>query len=272
MRVPFTKMHGLGNHFVVADAGRTPPPDPARIRALADPKRGIGFDQLLWLQTAANPEHDVDYRVFNTDGSEAEQCGNGVRCIARHVARPGQSTVRLGFIGGEVEARLEADGRVSAAMAVPRFAPADVPFRAETEADHYPITANGEQLIIGAVSMGNPHAVLRVDEVERAPVARLGPLLERHERFPNRANIGFMQVLDESRIRLRVFERGVGETEACGTGACAAVVVGRRWSLLGPRVTVQLPGGELVIRWEGPGQPVWMTGEAITVYEGTLET
>jgi len=271
MHVPFTKMQGLGNDFVLIRGDNIPLPSPERIRLLADRRRGIGFDQFLWLESAKRAGDDIHYRIFNTDGSEAEQCGNGARCIARLVARDGQQDVRLGHGTGSVQARLESDGTVSIGMAVPEFCPALVPFKAPQQALRYQLAAGEDTVEVGVVSMGNPHAVLLVSDLKSAPVARLGPLLERHERFPNRANIGFMQVLAPNRISLRVFERGVGETAACGTGACAAVVVGRIWNLLEPQVAVDLPGGTLQIRWQGPGHPVWMTGEAVTVFEGTVQ-
>lgn len=271
MQVPFTKMHGLGNDFVLIRGEGLTLPGPERIRQLADRHRGIGFDQLLWLEAPRRSGDDVHYRIFNTDGSEAEQCGNGARCIARLVARPGQQELRLGHGTGSVRARLENDGAVTVEMAVPEFRPAAIPFKATEQSLRYALAADDDTVEAGVVSMGNPHAVLRVTDVDAAPVQQLGPRLERHERFPNRANIGFMQVLAPDRIRLRVFERGVGETSACGTGACAAVVIGRTWSLLEPQVTVELPGGALRVRWEGPGLPVWMTGEAVTVFEGTIQ-
>jgi diaminopimelate epimerase len=271
MRVAFTKMHGLGNDFVLIRGDGLALPSTDRIRALADRRRGIGFDQLLWLEAPRQSGDDVYYRIFNTDGSEAEQCGNGARCIARLVAGDSQRELRLGHGGGSVRARIAADGRVTVEMAVPEFHPALVPFVAEQQEDAYAIDAAGESLQIGVVSMGNPHAVMRVDDVATARVAELGALLEPHERFPNRANIGFMQVMAANRIRLRVFERGVGETQACGTGACAAVAVGRLWNLLDSEVSVELPGGTLQIQWDGPGQPVWMTGDAVTAFEGSTE-
>lgn len=264
-------MHGLGNDFVLIRGDGLDLPAPERIRQLADRHRGVGFDQLLWLEAPRRTGDDVHYRIFNTDGSEAEQCGNGARCIARLVARPGQQELRLGHGKGSVRARIENDGAVTVEMAVPEFRPDAIPFRAPSQALRYALDAGDETAEAGVVSMGNPHAVLRVADVNSAPVQLLGPRLERHERFPNRANIGFMQVLAPDRIRLRVFERGVGETSACGTGACAAVVIGRTWSLLDPQVTVELPGGALRVRWEGPGLPVWMTGEAVTVFEGTIQ-
>ncbi|MBL8201181.1 MAG: diaminopimelate epimerase [Chromatiales bacterium] len=271
MHVPFTKMHGLGNDFVLIRGDGLGLPAPERIRQLADRHRGIGFDQLLWLEAPRRAGDDVHYRIFNTDGSEAEQCGNGARCIARLVARPGQQELRLGHGTGSVRARMEEDGAVTVEMAVPELRPAAIPFEAPGQAPRYTLVAGDETVEAGVVSLGNPHAVLQVANVETAPVQKLGPRLERHERFPNRANIGFMQVLAPDRIRLRVFERGVGETSACGTGACAAVVIGRTWGLLEPRVAVELPGGTLQVRWDGPGFPVWMTGEAVTVFEGTIQ-
>jgi diaminopimelate epimerase len=271
MRLPFTKMHGLGNDFVVVRANGTPPPDAATIRALSDRKTGIGFDQLLWLEKPRIAGAAVYYRIFNTDGGEAEQCGNGARCIAQLVgAGPGRPLV-LQHRGGTSRARIELNNLVSVEIAVPQFEPAKIPFIAESEQPSYLLKARKRNVELHVVSLGNPHAVLRVDDIDSAPVDTLGPALEGHERFPNRANIGFMQVLDPEHIRLRVYERGVGETRACGTGACAAAVVGRRAGWLAERVVVSLPGGELVVRWEGPGSPVWLTGEAVTVFEGTVE-
>jgi diaminopimelate epimerase len=275
-RIAFTKMHGLGNDFVLVRGDGLAVPPPARIRELADRHRGIGFDQLLWLEAPRRDGDDVHYRIFNTDGSEAEQCGNGARCIARFLAPQlladrRREELRLGHGQGSVRARLEQDGTVTVEMAVPEFRPDRIPFAAPAPAPRYRLATAAGDAEVGVVSMGNPHAVLQVPDAGAAPVATLGPQLERHERFPNRANIGFMQVLGRDRIRLRVFERGVGETAACGTGACAAVVIGRTWDLLDPRVTVELPGGTLGVRWDGPGHPVWMTGEAVTVFEGTIQ-
>ena len=242
MRLSFTKMHGLGNDFVVIRANSPAPPPASVIQALANRRTGIGFDQLLWVERPHIAGAAAYYRVFNTDGSEAEQCGNGARCVARLLGAPGTALV-LQHRGGTSRARIDRDQLVSVELAVPQFDPAKVPFIAIAEQPSYPIEACGQTLDMRVVSLGNPHGVLRVDDVEHAPVALLGPALERHERFPNRANIGFMQVLDPGRIRLRVFERGVGETSACGTGACAAVAVGRRAGWLAGRVTVSLPGG-----------------------------
>ena len=275
MQMLFTKMHGLGNDFVVIDAGGYDLPDSATIRGLGDRKTGIGFDQLLWLEPPHVADADVFYRIFNADGQEVEQCGNGARCIARflarHVADGHQREFRLQHPTGISRAVIETDGNVSVELGVPNFSPAALPFIAESEHQSYTIDVNGESIEAGIVSIGNPHAVIMVEDVVSVPVERLGPLLESHDRFPNRANIGFMQVVDAGHIRLRVFERGVGETRACGTGACAAMIVGQRAGKLADNVVVELPGGAVKVRWEGPGSPVWLTGEAVTVFEGTIE-
>jgi diaminopimelate epimerase len=272
MRLPFTKMHGLGNDFIVVRGADELPAE--LIRRLADRHTGIGFDQLLWLDATADA--DIYYRIFNSDGGEVEQCGNGARCIARFIAGDSVDTERvwrLAFPGGLVEARLQADGTVAVNMGEPDFNPASLPFDAHGLAvsnNRFRLPVHDTTVDIAVVSMGNPHAVLAVDDVSVAPVAQLGPLLESHERFTNRANIGFMQVVTPERIHLRVFERGVGETSACGTGACAAVAVGRRAGLLAADVTVQLPGGELRVQWQGPGEAVWLIGEAVKVFEGVI--
>jgi diaminopimelate epimerase len=273
MRLPFTKMHGLGNDFVVLRGVHELSPD--AVRVLANRHTGIGFDQLLLLQEATDA--DIYYRIFNADGGEVEQCGNGARCIARFVAGDSHDynrVWRLAFAGGVVEARLQPDGNVAVNMGVPDFDPASLPFDVSglpTNGDLYQLDVNGTSVELAAVSMGNPHAVIQVENAATAAVEKLGPLLESHERFPNRANIGFMQIAAPDSIRLRVFERGVGETSACGTGACAAVVVGRRAGLLDEAVTVYLPGGELSVRWAGQGEPVWLIGEAVKAFEGVME-
>jgi len=274
MRIPFTKMHGLGNDFVVI---RTPGDIqlPAEtIRRLGDRRTGIGFDQLLWLEPPRTPEGDVFYRIFNANGSEAEQCGNGARCIARHIGGKTSQELRLEHPGGLTRARLEDNGEVSVELGEPDFRPQSLPFLTEAGKPPYAIDAGDQRIEIRVVSIGNPHAVIRVDDVDTAPVATVGPLLESHANFPNRANIGFMQVVAADRIRLRVYERGVGETLACGTGACAAVVVSQIDGVLDSRpdhgVTVELPGGCATVRWDCPGSPVWLTGEAVTVFEGSV--
>lgn len=272
MRLSFTKMQGLGNDFIVFDgAVDAAPPSPEIIRALADRRTGIGFDQALLLLPARG-EADVFYRVFNADGSEVEQCGNGARCIASLVAqRLGRRQIRMDSPGGRVDAQLRDDGLVSLDMGVPDFDPASLPFEASREADVYPLRIGEKELQIGAVSMGNPHAVIQVPSTRDADVDTLGPAVENHSRFPKRTNVGFMEVVSPNHIRLRVHERGVGETQACGTGACGAVAVGRRRGILKDEVQVDVPGGQMIVRWPGPGQPLWLTGPAVSVFEGTVE-
>ncbi len=273
MPLIFSKMHGLGNDFIVFDAvGGVP--DAAMLRALADRHTGIGFDQALALYPPRRPDTDLYYRIYNADGAEVEQCGNGARCIAAHVAarRGGVAgELLMDSPGGLVRARVLAGGVVAVAMGVPDFTPAALPFEADAQADLYRVEVppiSGTPVQFSAVSIGNPHAVLQVADTTLAPVASIGPALEYHPRFPNRTNVGFMQILSESHIRLRVHERGVGETQACGTGACAAVAVGRRLGLLGERVDVDLPGGRLTVEWPGPGTPIWLIGPTATVFEG----
>jgi len=275
MQLSFTKMHGLGNDFMVLKG--TEPPASGVISALADRRTGIGFDQLLWLEDARDANTDIFYRTFNADGSEAEQCGNGARCIARYVAneiRPGSNELRLGYSGGVVDARIEADDNVAVSLGEPNFSMASLPFDVEQASDRngdlYSLNANGEKVDVELVSMGNPHAVLLVDSVATARVQELGAALEQHAGFPNRANIGFMQIESQDRIKLRVFERGVGETRACGTGACAAVAVGCRAEKLAADVAVELPGGILRVKWEGVGESMWLVGEAVTAFKGTI--
>jgi diaminopimelate epimerase len=275
MRLRFTKMQGLGNDFVVIDAvHQTFEPTPAQCRYLGERRFGVGCDQILLVEAPRDSGLDFRYRIFNNDGSEVEQCGNGARCFARFVSETGLSTKRVidvGTRGGNIRLFLEPDGQVRVNMGQPRFAPAEIPFLAPQQAERYRLNLDGEDFEFGVLSMGNPHAVLQVDDVDAAPVAQLGPRIENHPRFPQRVNAGFMQVVDPGHIRLRVHERGAGETLACGTGACAATVVGRRMGLLDPRVTVSLPGGNLVIDWKGDGEPVWMTGPAVRVFEGEIE-
>jgi diaminopimelate epimerase len=274
MKLRFTKMHGLGNDFVVFDAiHQDLRLDAAAIRRLADRHRGIGCDQVLLVEPARLPGTDFHYRIFNADGSEVEQCGNGARCFARFVhdkKLTDKTEIPVGTAAGPIRLHLEPDGQVRVDMGVPILAPALIPFEAAAVAAVYPLHVDGRELAIGAVSMGNPHAILRVDDCDTAPVARLGPLIESHPRFPQRVNAGFMQVCSPGHIRLRVYERGTGETLACGTGACAAVVSGRLRGLLAPRVRVSLPGGDLVIQWPGSGEPVLMTGPAERVFEGEI--
>jgi len=273
MRLPFTKMHGLGNDFLVVEAGEGEfDCGPALIRRLADRRTGVGFDQALVIGPPRNPGASASYRIFNADGGEVEQCGNGARCIARFLQQSrGGDQWLLDSPAGPVQARCLADGGVSVNMGLPRFAPAEVPFEARQEQDRYSLDVGDEQVEIGVVSMGNPHAVIQVADLSRAPVQRLGPAIERHPRFPRGVNVGFMQRLGPDALGLRVHERGVGETQACGTGACAAAVVARRWGLVAQHTRVHLPGGELRISWAGAGEPVWMTGPAEFVYEGRIK-
>ncbi|RUQ33598.1 MAG: diaminopimelate epimerase [Candidatus Competibacteraceae bacterium] len=275
MKLHFTKMHGLGNDFVVIDAvNQTVALEPAQIRRLADRHFGIGCDQVLLVEASDQAEADFRYRIFNADGGEVEQCGNGARCFARFVRDhhlTDKDDICVLTAAGLLRLHIQPDGRVRVDMGQPRLEPTDIPFFATDRAARYPIAADGLELEIGVVSMGNPHAVLVVADVDRAPVAHLGPLLERHGRFPHRTNVGFMQIIAPDQIRLRVFERGSGETLACGSGACAAVVVGRLWGLLWTDVQVALPGGELTVHWAGEGGSVTMTGPATTVFEGWID-
>jgi diaminopimelate epimerase len=275
MRIAFTKMHGLGNDFIVFDArGPDEVPSAATLRRLADRRTGIGFDQALVLSPPVRPGTDVHYRIFNADGSEVEQCGNGARCIARLVASRAAIRDRalvMDSPGGPVSARLRADGLVSVAMGVPDFDPRSLPFDAEREAATYRIDLPSGPVEFGAVSIGNPHAVIRVRSAQAAPVDTVGPAMENHARFPRRVNVGFLEIVAPDHVRLRVFERGVGETQACGTGACAAVAVGRCHGPLAEEVRVDLPGGRLIVQWPGPGEPIWLTGPAETAFEGQVE-
>lgn len=270
----FTKMHGLGNDFMVVDAISQPVQlRPAQIRQLADRHRGIGFDQLLLVEPPGRPDVDFCYRIFNADGGEVEQCGNGARCFARFVRDQRltqKNPIRVETARGILELVITANGEVRVDMGVPELAPAAIPFAAESRAEAYEVEVDGEVHVLSAVSMGNPHAVLNVDSVASAPLETLGPKLESHPRFPSRANVGFMEVESADRIKLRVFERGVGETHACGTGACAAVVAGRLRGLLAETVTVSLPGGELRITWQGEGSTVMMEGPATHVFDGEV--
>jgi diaminopimelate epimerase len=268
----FTKMQGLGNDFVVLDGiAQRVELDAAELRRLADRRFGVGCDQVLLVERPTTPDADFRYRIFNADGGEVEQCGNGARCFVKFVRERGltdKRTIRVETAGGIITPSLGDDGMVSVDMGIPRFDPQDIPFSAAAERVTHALDLDGEHLAIGVVSMGNPHAVQVVPDVERAPVTTQGPRLERDARFPQRVNAGYMQIVDRATIRLRVWERGAGETLACGTGACAAVVTGIRRGLLDPRVTVHTRGGVLGIDWAGPGHGVLMTGPAETVFEG----
>jgi diaminopimelate epimerase len=267
----FTKMEGLGNDFVVVDATRAPfTLSPAQIRRLADRRFGVGCDQVLVVEPARE-DGDFRYRIFNADGGEVEQCGNGARCFVVYVRERGltdRREIRVETAGGMIVPRLEDDGEVTVDMGVPRFGPDEIPFVGGTGAIAEPLDVAGTVVTISALSMGNPHAVQVVDDVDAAPVATQGPAIEHHPRFPRRVNAGFMQIVDRANIRLRVWERGAGETLACGTGACAAVVAGIRRGLLDSRVRVATRGGDLVVGWQGGASAVTMKGPARIVFEG----
>ena len=274
MQLKFTKMHGLGNDFVVLDATAQPLQlTPAQLRALADRHFGVGCDQILLVEKARSADTDFYYRIFNADGGEVEQCGNGARCFVRFVHDQGltrKTQIRVGTLGGIIEPRLEADGQVTVDMGAPVFDPAKIPFDAPEQALTYDLVVDNKSIKINVLSMGNPHSVQVVANVELAPVAIDGPLIEAHPRFPKRVNAGFMQIVSRSHIKLRVYERGAGETLACGTGACAAMVAGVQRGLLDHQVRVTTRGGDLVIQWAGNGAPVLMTGPAVTVFAGTV--
>ena len=275
MKLRFTKMHGLGNDFVVIDATRAPVAlTPERVRAIADRHFGVGCDQLLVVEPAGRPDVDFRYRIFNADGGEVEQCGNGARCFVRFVhdkGLTGRREIRVETRSGVIAPRLREDGLVTVEMGVPALEPAAVPFVSDSDAVVQPLEVGADTIAITAVSMGNPHAVQVVADVATAPVAEQGALIERHPRFPARVNAGFMEVVTPRHIRLRVFERGAGETLACGSGACAAVVAGILRGLLESPVRVDTRGGALEIAWAGPGTPVLMTGPAVSVFDGELE-
>jgi diaminopimelate epimerase len=275
MRLKFTKMHGLGNDFVVLDATRAPLGlERDQLRFLADRHVGIGCDQILQVEPPRSPDTDFYYRIFNADGGEVEQCGNGARCFVRFVREHGlteKTEIRVGTQSGVIVPKLEADGRVTVDMGVPQFEPARIPFIAERRALTYQLDVGGAAIEISALSMGNPHAVQVVKDVDAAPVRTQGPAIEAHARFPQRVNAGYMQIIDRGRIKLRVYERGAGETLACGTGACAAVVAGIQRNLLDDSVVVATRGGDLGISWQGEGKPVLMTGPAVTVFSGEIE-
>ncbi|GAB1235219.1 diaminopimelate epimerase [Ferrigenium sp. UT5] len=274
MPLKFTKMHGAGNDFVVIDGVRqTVALSPEQIRFMADRHFGVGCDQLLLVEKSRRDDADFRYRIFNADGGEVEQCGNGARCFVRFVHEKkltGKKEIVVETKSGLISPRLEDDGRVTVNMGAPIFAPAQIPFASESEAVMQPLEVAGQTVQITAVSMGNPHAVQVVDDAETAPVEIQGPLIERHARFPKRVNAGFMQIVDRAHIKLRVYERGTGETLSCGTGACAAVAAGIRRGLLDETVHVATRGGALTIHWAGAQAPVLLTGPAVTVFEGEI--
>lgn len=274
MLMKFTKMHGLGNDFVVIDAvTQNVRVTASMARRLSDRKTGIGCDQVLIVEPPSEPDIDFNYRIFNCDGAEVEQCGNGARCLARFVQDrrlTGKNPIRVKTSNRVIELKMENKTQVAVDMGVPELEPANIPFEAAEKAMLYDIDVDGQTQQIAAVSMGNPHAVLKVDDVASAPVAELGAKIETHPRFPNRVNVGFMQILSRNEIKLRVYERGVGETEACGTGACAAAVAALEQGLVDSPVTMQLTRGNLKIDWQGAGHALIMTGPAATVFHGRI--
>jgi len=274
MLLRFTKMHGLGNDFMVIDLISQHAHIHAKhAKQWGDRHTGIGFDQLLLVEAPGSPDVDFRYRIFNADGSEVEQCGNGARCFARFVLDKRLTTkknIRVETRSGIIELQMRVDGQITVDMGAPRLVPAEIPFIAEAEALNYPLEVEGQQVILAAVSMGNPHAVIRVEDVDSAPVKTLGPQIELHARFPQKVNVGFLQVIDRQHGKLRVWERGAGETRACGTGACAAAVAAIAQGWMDSPLQLELPGGKLCLEWAGPGQPVMMTGPAMRVYEGQI--
>ncbi len=275
MKLKFSKMHGLGNDFVVLDGVRQHIDlTPTQLRALADRHFGIGCDQILLVEKPSQPDIDFRYRIFNADGSEVEQCGNGARCFVRFVHDQGltdKAEIRVETMSGVIGPRLEANGLVTVDMGVPVFEPERIPFVSPSNEIVQPLMVRDREVMITAVSMGNPHAVQVVPDIDLAPVAKDGPQIESHPRFPQRVNAGFMEIIDRHSILLRVYERGAGETLACGTGACAAVVAGISRGLVDSPVRVETRGGELNIAWNGAGTPVLMTGPAVTVFSGQIE-
>ena len=274
MYIRFTKMHGLGNDFVVIDAVTQAVTMTDQIaRRLADRHTGIGCDQILLVEPPSRPDVDFKYRIFNADGSEVAQCGNGARCFAKFVRDrrlTGKGLLEVETYAGTLQLSIDDQQNYTATLGIPQFEPAQVPFEAEQRAQTYAIEAAGQSVDIATLSLGNPHAVLQVADVQQAPIGELGPLLESHPRFPERVNVGFMAVVSRHEINLRVYERGAGETQACGSGACAAAVAGIAQDLLDSPVTVNLPGGSLTITWPGVNQPVSVTGPATTVYQGRI--
>lgn len=270
----FSKMHGLGNDFMVVD-GVTQNIffSPDTIKRLADRHRGVGFDQLLIVEPPYDPELDFHYRIFNADGSEVAQCGNGARCFARFVRLQGltkKRQIKVSTARGQMTLTVADDEQVTVNMGEPNFEPSAIPFKAVKTEKTYIFRVGEQTLFAGVVSLGNPHCVIQVNDVAQAEVERLGPILEQHERFPERANIGFMEIVSKTHLRLRVFERGTGETNACGSGACAAVAVGIIQGNLSEDVKVELPGGSLMINWRGVGHPLFLTGPAEHVYDGYI--
>jgi diaminopimelate epimerase len=275
MPLKFSKMHGIGNDFIVIDAiNQNFIPEPEKIRAWSERNSGIGFDQLLIVEKAESALADFKYRIFNADGGEVEHCGNGARCFARFVRDRKLTAARLISVetsGGLIQLELLDQNRVRVNMGVPQFQPRRIPLDTDQQLDQYSLDVNGQAILFSALAIGNPHIVIQVDDVELADVGTIGACLESHPFFPQRVNVGFMQVIDYGNIKLRVFERGVGETRACGTGACAALIAGQRLGLLGQQASAELRGGNLNLEWQGEAKPVMMTGVTAMVFEGEID-
>ena len=275
MNLAYTKMHGTGNEILVVDqrTGTAAPPSPEQLIVLGNEKTGPGFDQLMWVTASDDPAYAAAYRVFNADGSEVGQCGNGVRCVASVLADESGHAQAFSLLSpaGPIEARVDDDGLVAVSMGIPEFDPARIPFKAAKQQNQYPLEVDGQGYEVCTVSMGNPHCVLQVADVATAPVATLGRKIQFHARFPEKANVSFLRITGRDSIDLRVFERGVGETLACGTGACAAVVTMQKLGLLDLDVSVRLPGGQVVVSWRGGEEPVWLTGNAAYISRGIID-
>lgn len=275
MTLKFTKMHGLGNDFILIDATQMPVSlSPELIRRLSDRRTGIGFDQLLLLESAQNNNSDFIYRIYNADGNEVEQCGNGARCVAHYIFTEknfDKKDLALSTLGGVIKLKKEQDDQITVNMGPPQFAPAALPFITPVQSSMYQLQVADQNISFGAVSMGNPHIVLKVADIDQAPTIEIGQALQHHSSFPNQVNVGFMQIVSRDQIRLRVFERGAGETLACGTGACAAMVIGRSWGELDQEVKVQLPKGYLTILWRASSDDVFLTGPAEVVFKGEID-
>ena len=275
MQYAFLEMHGTGNRILVIDERiqNRPPPVAEQVRSLGDESTGPGFDQLMWVSASNDSSLRASYRVFNADGSEVEQCGNGVRCVAWMLARKdaGRSEFRLASPAGPIDVRVIDDSHIAVSMGAPEFLPDRIPFIADEQSDRYELGVDDRQIAVFVLSMGNPHCVIEVDEVSTADIESLGPAIECHERFPEGTNVGFMAIRSRDEIDLRVFERGVGETLACGTGACAAVVAAQQSGRVDHEVRVNLPGGQLVVSWRGSADTVWLTGNAEMISEGTID-
>ena len=275
MTLKFTKMHGLGNDFIVLNGlDQEIKLSPDQLRRIADRHFGIGCDQVLLIQASDEPGMDIRYRIYNADGNEVEHCGNGIRCIAKYLSSHGiisGNVIHAQTINGDATIYLDGDDKIRVNMGIPRLEPGDIPIKADSRQQYYQLDLPPGPVSVTAVSMGNPHAVIFVNDVDQAPVETLAPEIQASEYFPRSVNVGFMQILDPAHVRLRVFERGVGETLACGTGACAAMVAGYLANKLENEVDIGLKGGHLTLSWDGEGEPVWMTGPATTVYEGNIE-